>query len=264
MLVHLSRILDKSSGTDSLLQVTQYTLMVLYTQLERVRDKRMHKFFLALIYRASKTLLSGETVIATLPSPTSRLDSIITGSKKLSGMISDFRTFTRLWGLLGIYTWAKATWNKPPADGVIRTTVWIQVLAGVGFQWYENLAYLADKGVLHGEKFNSRTRARWWEISSRYWMAHCLLEVVRLLRQLQLDNKTATAAAATTSDEAVANTTRSAASVDAWRRAFVVNAAWTPMTVHYSWEQGCIDDKWIGILGLIASWTGFRQLWKST
>lgn len=265
LLDHISRILATSSGTNSLLQTLQYTLYVLHTQLSRLRTWKLRKFALEIARKASTTLLPGQKMVATIPSPTSNLDNVIGGSKALSGLISDFRMFTRLWGLVGVYDWGKSTWLSPPEDNVVRAVIWTQVLAGVGYQWYENVAYLAMKGVLRGERFNERKQAKWYEWSSRFWMAHVVLDVLRLARvwQLNVESDRPGKEGSEVQNSAEHKATKSQV-IGAWRRAFVVNMAWAPITAHYSWEQGCISDHWVGLLGFVASGTGFIQLWKRT
>lgn len=258
---HLSRILATSSGRDTLLQTLQYTLLVVHSQLARLRDWQLKRLVIALASKASATLLPGETVVARVVSPTARLDNVIASTKTLSGLISDFRIFTRLWGLLGIYSWAKSTWHDPPSDPVIRATTWVQVLAGAGFQWYENLAYLAMKGVLRGERFGERQQAKWWEWSSRYWMLHVALEGVRLAREWQLE---AAAVETTDVDDHAGEKSRKTEAVNVWRRSLLVNVAWAPITAHYSWEQGCLSDQWVGLFGIVACGPNFWQLWKRT
>lgn len=258
---HLSRVLATSSGTDSMLQTLQYTLVVLHTQLSRLRAWRLRKLLLAVARKTSAVLLPGETAVAMLDPPATSLDDVIGGSKALASLISDFRVFTRLWGLQDVYKWARSTWLSPPEDRLVRTIVWTQVVAGFGFQWYENLAYLADKGVLRGERFNKINQARWWEWSSRFWMAHVVLETVRLLRVRQLTSATTDTM---NNKSGIENKAQRAEATAKWKRAMLVNAAWAPMTVHYSWEQGCLTEPWLGILGIVASGVGFRQLWNST
>ena len=50
----------------------------------------------------------------------------------------------------------------------------------------------------------------------------------------------------------------------AWRRDLVSNAAYAPLTVHWSLEEGLVGDFWVGFLGTVASGVGFAQLWKNT
>ena len=256
-IAHLQRILATSSGTDSLLQTLQYTLLVLHTQLSRVRDWKLRLFILGIARKASKNLLPGESVLATVQSPTNNLDNVIAGSKAMSRMISDFRTFTRLWGLLGVYDWAKSTWYSPPEDRLIRSIVWTQVFAGVGFQWYENLAYLAGKGVLRGERFNAKKQSLWWEWSSRFWMTHVALELVRLMRVWQLE-------AAEADVDNAENKAEKPEATNAWRRSAASNVAWAPITAHYSWQQGMMSDQFVGLFGIVACGIKFRQVWKQT
>lgn len=255
LISRLARILTTPAGTDKTLQTIQYTLIVLHTQLSRIQEQRYKQLLLSIARKASSTLLPGETVLATISTPDSRLSNVIEGSKALSGMCSDFRMFTRLWGLLGVYAWAKSTYDSPPEDPIIRATVWTQVLAGVGYQAYENVAYLAMKGVLRGERFNALRQAQWYEWSSRFWMAHVALEMVRLTRVWQLS------AMFKESEEQKAEVAKER---EVWTKALCVNTAWAPITVHYSWPQGCLSQDWLGLLGMFAGGVGFRELWRQT
>lgn len=49
-----------------------------------------------------------------------------------------------------------------------------------------------------------------------------------------------------------------------WWREVYVNAAYAPLTVHWSLEKGCVSEAWVGILGSVAGLVGFRELWKET
>ncbi|GAB7347225.1 hypothetical protein MBLNU459_g3328t1 [Dothideomycetes sp. NU459] len=260
LIAHLGRILSTPAGTDKTLQTLQYTLIVLHSQLSHIQEQRYRRFLVSIARKASVALLPGETVVATISTPDSRLGNVVAGSKALSALISDFRIFTRLWGLIGVYQWAKSTYEAPPEDKIIRATVWAQVLAGVGFQWYENVAYLAMKGVLRGERFNAQRQAQWWEWSSRFWMAHVALEIVRLMRVWQLSASSEGAAA----DRADTQNAQALQDKRAWMRNLCVNVAWAPVTAHYSWTQGCLSNDWLGLFGMFAAGTGFRELWRHT
>lgn len=260
LIAHISRILSTPSGTDKTLQTIQYTLIVLHTQLSRIQEQRFKQLLYAIAHRASATLLPGETVLATIPTPDSRLSSVIEGSKAFSAMCSDFRMFTRLWGLLGVYHWAKSTYKSPPEDPVVKALVWTQVLAGVGYQAYENVAYLAMKGVLRGERFSALQQAKWYELSSRFWMTHVALEVVRLMRVWQLS----AASKEVNADQSDERKVEVAKEREVWRKALSVNLAWAPITAHYSWPQGCLSNDWLGLLGTFAGVVGFRELWRQT
>lgn len=47
-------------------------------------------------------------------------------------------------------------------------------------------------------------------------------------------------------------------------RSVATNAAYAPMTLHYSMEKGFMGDSWIGALGLAASAVGLGEVWRST
>lgn len=50
----------------------------------------------------------------------------------------------------------------------------------------------------------------------------------------------------------------------AWRRDLVSNAAYAPLTVHWSLDEGIVGDTWVGVLGTIAGGVDFAQVWKNT
>lgn len=252
LLCQLIRVMSTPAGTDKTLCTLQYLLTILHTQLSRLQGLRYRKLLLSVSRKLSNVLLPGETVIATLSPPETRLSNVIAGTKALSGLISDFRCFMRVLQTLELYTWAKSTWDKPPEDKIVRAAVWGQVGSIVLYQWYEDVAYLASKGVLRGERFNSKQQDKWWVWSSRYWMAYIALEAVRLARVWQLD-------AAVESHKKKADTLEAKA---AWKRQLAVNTAWAPVSVHYSYEPGCLSSDWLGVFGFIAGATGFRHLWR--
>ncbi len=54
------------------------------------------------------------------------------------------------------------------------------------------------------------------------------------------------------------------AEVEKWWRELIVNAAYAPMTMHWSVEDGILAESWLGALGLVAAGIGFRQVWRDT
>ena len=69
-------------------------------------------------------------------------------------MVGDFRIFVRMWGLAGLYMWARGLWYAPLGkdagvkENAVRKITWAQIGSLVLFQVLENGAYLASKGVL--------------------------------------------------------------------------------------------------------------------
>jgi hypothetical protein len=158
----------------------------------------------------------------------------------------------RLWGLLSIYNWGKRVYSSPPKDALARGVVYTQVASNLAYQYLENGAYLASKGVLGWSK-EKQTRA--WIWSSRFWMLHVGLDFVRLWREANL--RTLKGKAKEGSDE-------DNKWISKWRKEMVVNAAWAPLTLHWSLEEGFAGDFWVGLLGSVAGVAGFRELWRIT
>ena len=49
-----------------------------------------------------------------------------------------------------------------------------------------------------------------------------------------------------------------------WYRSFVVNVAYAPMTLHWSFEQGLLNEGLIGAFGILAGALGLREAWRQT
>ncbi len=92
----------------------------------------------------------------------------------------------RLWGLLGIWSWGAATWRDPPRDRALKALAWTQVVANALYQYLENGAYLGSHGVF---AFSTAKQNRWYAWSSRFWMAHVVLDFARLARVRQLRHR---------------------------------------------------------------------------
>lgn len=49
-----------------------------------------------------------------------------------------------------------------------------------------------------------------------------------------------------------------------WMRELLVDAAWAPLTLHWSLEEGLVGDFWIGLLGSVAGVAGLATRWRNT
>ena len=49
---------------------------------------------------------------------------------------------------------------------------------------------------------------------------------------------------------------------DKWKREVGVNAAYAPMTVHYSLENGVLSEAAIGVLGVVVAWLTMGKAWR--
>jgi Peroxisomal biogenesis factor 11 (PEX11) len=251
-------MLTSSANTDTALLTVGYTFYLIHALLARLENAQLHvaaqNLALRLAALAPKSLLPGETVIATISaSPTSRLVRGKQSAKNLATLISGYRMFMRLLGLPKIWSWAVATWRNPPSDPLLRYITWVQVAACASFQYLENGAYLAANGVIAMEPERIGRRFQW---SARFWAVHVFLQFITLgrRRQLELQSQKAVEKRDPESDAAAVKTQAK------WWRDIYVNAAWAPLTIHWS-TSGYMPDEGIAALCLTAGWLGIRQAW---
>jgi hypothetical protein len=163
----------------------------------------------------------------------------------LAGLISDYRMFVRLWGLLGMYAWGKGLVYHAPGDAVLKAAAWGQMSAYTAYQFLENRAYLAGKGIIKREGKD----IMWdWLWSSRMWMVGVGWEFVRLWRVRQL--------------WVGAEEEKREKEVAQWRRDFVVNLMNAPLTLHYSVAGGALSEPTVAFLGMVAGIVGLAERWK--
>jgi hypothetical protein len=265
-LLRLSKLLSTPSGIDVLLCTTSYTLTLVHALLSRVLERR-----LAAAALASKA----ETL---LPPSSPLLAQSIASSKALAGTIADYRIFVRMWGMLGLYTWARGTYLAPlPAnatrkDLVQRQITWAAIATSVGFQVLENGAYLSSKGVLTGAGWagaagKSRETA-WWVWSSRFWAAYVGLELLRLGVARWWPSSEAAVDDGDGEKEGKIRREREAAEKReknwVWWKDLTSNIAYAPMTLHWSVEEGLLSDAVVGACGMVAGGAMLVDAWRKT
>lgn len=160
--------------------------------------------------------------------------------------------------MLGIYKWAKSVFdpeNGKGKDTVLKRIEYAQVLVNMCFQYLENGAYLSSKGVFG---WDEKRQNRAWIWSSRFWMAHVVLDFGRLGRELvlrrEIGSRIGEGGEATALEESKWRA--------AWGREMVVNSAWAPLTAHWSVDGGLITDFWVGLCGTVVGVLGMRQRWR--
>jgi hypothetical protein len=198
------------------------------------------------------------------------LEKFAACTKALYSTISDFRIFVRLWGLLGLYTWARSYLLNPLPQGASRKDKIVRAITGaeiaslIAFQVLENGAYLSSKGVLAplsaawaGEA-GKRKETKWWVWSCRFWAAYVVLEGVRLGALWKFEK-----AAEKDDGEKEAKIAKRDANRLWWRDA-VSNLAYFPMTLHWSVEQGVLSDVGVGLCGIFAGGANLVDAWRGT
>ncbi|KAJ4423933.1 hypothetical protein N0V82_001361 [Gnomoniopsis sp. IMI 355080] len=275
-LTHLQRCLATPSGIDTVL------LFICYTS----------RLTGALSTTLSQSLLRRDLVALALTLPRKQTAVIVSSSSKsprtlavaqlaavlgarlksLGSLASEARTIARLWGLLGMYFWAKKLTvqllaskrrtvsekaaaaaddaTAEPQESKLATLVsWVQLISCTAFQYLENGAYLSGKGVLG---WTPKEQGRAYVLSARWLAVYTGLEIGKLL------------AAIVARRDVKVESEEDKAETEAVRRSMVINLAWTPLTLHWAAETGFLSDLAVGLGGSIPGVVQMRKLWRET
>ncbi|KAI1457121.1 hypothetical protein F4805DRAFT_429645 [Annulohypoxylon moriforme] len=276
-LAHLQRCLQTPSGIDTTLLLVCYASRLSASVLEALTRPAIRRSANQLLAIAATLPPSATLVFSAKVLPGGGVAAILEVAKRLralSSLLSDARTFLRLWGLLNMYFWArrlilsrKAKETEKDGEGgqkedrVERAISWVQMSACVVFQALENGAYLSSKGVLGWAPATQRKASLW---SARFWAAFVGVEVGRLFYESHRRGQR-------TRDEKFAGG-KTAAQVqrdeiewgEGWKKSVARNLAWAPLTVHWSLEQGLLGEMAIGALASIPGIIQMRDLWRRT
>jgi Peroxisomal biogenesis factor 11 (PEX11) len=241
-IARLNKILVTSSGVDTSLTLVGYSLYFVASQLSWLQTLELQSLNNAL-------------------KPSTSLASLTVSLKTLAGMCSDFRAFTRLWGMLGVWASVKRTYLNPPKDSVVNGLAWAQTATLGAYLFYENGYYLAGKGVLQG--WSPQKQKRWAKISLKMFLAYVVLEWVRLFRarQLREEEKKRNNGLEKVSEESEALRKQEEA---VWWRTAMIDAIYTPLSMHWASENGMLSDGWVGALMTVVGWVKFRAVWAQT
>lgn len=282
-LVRLSELLSTPSGIDVLLCTTSYTLTLVHALLSRLLERKLAEIAVNIAEKAEGVLFPGETLIASLPASTSTkvLAQIVGSSKALAETIADYRIFVRLWGVVGLYTWARGLYREPlPKDAnskqkVLRGLTWAAIASCIAFQTLENGAYLSSKEALTTTAWTgSRGKARemkWWIWSSRFWAAYVGIELVRIGVQGYYHPSNSTQVPETSDDGEKEDKVKREENIRAkklenwlWWKDLTSNIAYAPMTIHWSLERGVLSDWGVGACGMVAGGSLLVDAWRKT
>ena len=139
------------------------------------------------------------------------------------------------------------------------------------FQALENGAFLTGKGVLGWKR---ERVARAWKWSARAWGVYVGLELARLgweARKWQGGGEGVSGndgGKGKGEAELVVKEEEGKGDGDVdwqkWKRQVGVNAAYAPMTVHYSLENGVLSEGAIGALGVVVAWLTMGKAWRES
>ncbi|KAI1384640.1 uncharacterized protein F4822DRAFT_415767 [Hypoxylon trugodes] len=277
-LAHVQRCLQTPSGIDTTLLFLCYASRLSAGILESVSRPAIKRSAQQLLALAASLPPSATLVFTSKTFPSHGVTVILELAKRLrafSAMLSEVRTFMRLWGLLNMYFWLRRLVLERRArkaaqkegvevkktDAVETTISWFQLSTCIVFQALENGAYLSSKGVL-GWSPTTQRRASLW--SARFWAAFVGVEVGRLFYESHKRGSRTRAEKfgdGKTAAEVEAEETEWAST---WRRTVTRNLAWAPLTLHWSTEGGLLDDLAVGALACVPGVLGIRDLWRRT
>lgn len=265
-ILHLARVLQSAQGIEGVVTTLAFTLSLVHLQLTKLLARQYEEIALSLVSKAREHTLPGETATGTLNGPPqTRLSELCGCTKQAADLLVDVWVFTRLWGLVSIYKWAKETWASPPRDPIIKTLVWGQVASATLFQIGENVAYLAMKSILPRSRWSTERSAKWMAVASRFWMAQTVFEILRLLRVRQLRYNEDLGAQEADGEKEVK--VQSERLKKQWTRDWYASLGWLPLTLHlsYSDEADSPVSAWLQNLGgLIPSALMLQDAWGET
>ncbi|EME47546.1 hypothetical protein DOTSEDRAFT_123973 [Dothistroma septosporum NZE10] len=264
LISHLTRLLNTHKGLTACLTTLYYTMMFVHSRLTRILEMRYEKMALSIASKASASgaLVPGEIMVAHIEAPQLRLTQWCAGVKSLGDATEDVRLFLRLFGLLGVYKWAKETYAKQHRDPAIKMLLWARIGACLSFQVCENLAYLVRRGVLQGERATAN-RAKWWAWRGRFWVAEVVLELLRLARVRQLRYNEEFGAEKVEHDVTV----KSEKLKDKWWSDLYACVGWALPGIHFSFldeEQSGVTEAWMGASGMVPGVIGLIEAWQET
>ncbi|KAI0480824.1 hypothetical protein GGR56DRAFT_627700 [Xylariaceae sp. FL0804] len=286
-LAHVQRCLQTPSGIDTCLLFLCYTSRLGASVLTSLAQPALGRGAGARLLALAQALPPSATLVfgaKALPSSGGGgaaalvvLLQLARRLKALSVLLSEARTFLRLWGLLGMYFWARrlvlslrdsrararsgeAQQPASSSDSLETSLAWTQLAACVVFQSLENAAYLSAKGVLGWGPAAQAKMSRW---SARFWGTFVGLEIGRLLYESHRRGRRTRAERF--GDKTVAVIEREEREwSETWRKSLVRQMAWAPLTVHWSLEQGLVSEMTIGALASVPGVLQMRDLWRRT
>ncbi|KAI1174202.1 hypothetical protein F4777DRAFT_555133 [Nemania sp. FL0916] len=280
-LAHLQRCLATPTGIDTVLLFVCYSSRLSAALLTSLVQPALERSAARLVALATALPPSATVFFSAKTLPSAGVTAILALAKRLkalSGLTSEARTILRLWGLLGMYFWARRLVLKlrqskqqqsensekggsSSESGFETALAWTQLTACVIFQALENSAFLSSKGVLGFAPATQGKMARW---SARFWGSFVGLELLRLAHEAARRGSR-TRAEKFAGGKTVAVVEREEGEWrDTWRKTVVRNLAWAPLTLHWGLEQGLLSETAVGAIASVPSVLQIRDLWRST
>lgn len=267
---HTHRLLSTPSGIDSLLCTAYYTLCLLHGQLTALLARKYTRLAETIAQNASKTMLPGETLVATIEPPHLRLTETCASVKSIGDAIEDVRLFGRLPGLLRIYVQGKDAWRRQHRDPAVKALAYMKLVLRAGYQGFENAAFLVRRGVIRSD-YAVQREGKWWNWSARFWLAYTGVELLRLLRVRQMKfNEELGAEKIKVEKDGVEQEVvevKSKRLEEQWWKDLYSILGWLPASIHWSLgndEDSPISESALGLGGVVPGAIALSEAWMKT
>lgn len=258
LLSHLHRCTKTRGGTDVVLLFVTYALRftsVVLTDASRTVLRHTARKLIDLFYKLPP---SSTIVLAGAPAPPLAALALQLSARinALVGMLGEWRTMNRMWGVMGMYFAAKELLRRKRAEKAEGkpTEVWdtaveaSQVALLTTYHVSEATAWLSHKNVL-GFSPQAQGRMSMWSVKS--WAAYVVIDIIKMLVQRIRRVK---------SEDEAENKKFNAG----WTKDFLRTCSWAPLTVHWSIPGGLLPDILVAFFALYPSTGYMRDLWRDT
>lgn len=237
--VHLIRFLCSVGGTDKILMTIQYTSRLLYCYYMRTKQESKAK-----------------------------------RAKNLEDPIDDFRILLRYYGLVPLLQWIVHVESNPPPSKLLLNINRMQNMANMCYYPMEHLYWLGKHEVIPMKK---ETTKKLYEWSCRLWTVYIVLQFWNIWEEWKLIKKrqnyvnTYSQTQPTTKEEEI----REKRSMNKIKQQMekekitiimnlIINTAYLPLTLNWSFKECKLNDAKVGTLGLIAALCQFFTSWAAT
>jgi Peroxisomal biogenesis factor 11 (PEX11) len=259
----MHRLLTTTAGLDTFLSTFNYALYILayFEARPSLRRAFLRPFFQLASpeSRASKTSVLHPGSPPTIPQ--------IAPLQSLASLISDTRTTLRLTALLALYSWLRGLLGgNERQDRVLKAISLTQCICYIIYQFTENVAFLAERGIISKKWLEKRGgSARWWMWSNRAWLAGVSCDFLRLIREALIEREKRKKQRQGKEGRTEADDLGEQPIDRRWWSEVFVTSCWFPLCLHYSLQEGLkgVNDGVVGLLGFMAGAQSFTAQWAN-
>ncbi|KAF5024402.1 hypothetical protein F66182_3488 [Fusarium sp. NRRL 66182] len=216
--------------------------------------------FINLVLRIAPSMTRSAKLLSIIPALPSYKLRLAERLRALTGILDDWQTITRLWGLFSMWTAAKEFMvdatdsrptkeedEKPLARRVKKTIEATYILSLIGYFGLENIEWLSRRGVL---KCSEKTQSKLMLWSLRGLSVSYFAELAQLLYGRACKRRDG-------EDEDADSRTE-------WNRKFVQLMTIIPVSVHWARPAGLLPEILAGLLAAYSEFINVKGLWKET